>query len=379
MTQRFQNLTQAEYPALALSALNFADAHARQSLTKSSQGHLLHACESLLRGPRSDYFGNQNYFLEGLRTHTRQPYAEGQSFVTYSASIALDAIAKYLVGRPGRIGMITPTFDSVPALFRRSGLSLTAVPESIVLPWCDLAAVELMTLSTLILVTPNNPSGARLPEAGLRELLGWAARRQVLLVLDLSFRLLEETALNFDVIGAAEEAGASVLTVDDTGKTLPLLDTKLGVLSATSDVAADLGHICSDILLNVAELDLRLLGTLLAETDEVARARALIAMNRAALTGALTNGLPSGSDTGHPRSSVAWVRVGASRDHIVSECRKRSMYVLPGNDFFWDAVQGENPDEAAIRLPLLRDQDYFGRGIDVLLDVLSEALATSAD
>ncbi|WP_329249470.1 aminotransferase class I/II-fold pyridoxal phosphate-dependent enzyme [Streptomyces sp. NBC_01478] len=363
-TPTASTLTQHEWPALARDTVNLADAHARHSLSTQSVQGLAAILEGLLAKQGSNYFEAEEAFRAALSGHTGQQYGTNSSFLTYSASIALDAAAKQLLPQRRPIGLLTPTFDSVPALFRRSGLHLTPVPERRVLPAVDLDYLDGLSLGALIVVVPNNPTGTVMFPDQVIGLLGWAARRGVTLVLDLSFRMFDP-GLRFDVIESADGIGAQVLTVDDTGKTIPLYDTKLGVLSASRTLAQQTGRICGDILLNLPELDLRMLGYLFGQQGpdaEVARACRIAAANGALLAELSAGGTPRSAGGGF-QPTVAWLHCDTGRDHIVESCRRSGVALLPGDRFFWDRSWQRNPGSERIRVPLLRDEKLFEDGM----------------
>ncbi|MFI2374485.1 pyridoxal phosphate-dependent aminotransferase [Streptomyces sp. NPDC018964] len=363
------SLTEHEWPALAAGTINLADAHARHSLSSDSVRRISEVTQNLLADSGSDYFEAEAWFREALTRHTGQRYPVRSSYLTYSASIALDVIAKYLRSVRGPIGVLTPTFDSVPALFTRSGLDLMPVPEDRILPNCDTGFLDSLGLGALVVVAPNNPTGAILTPDQASTLLEWGARHDVLLVLDASFRMFDP-GLKLDLVDMANDMGADVTTVDDTGKAIPLHDTKVGVLTATRSLVRDLGSICTDVLLNVSELNIRMLAALLEDDGphgEVARARAVAAANQRHLEQrfGLTLSLP---DEHAFQQSVAWLHLGENRDAVIDACQARSVMVLPGDRFYWDRDRGDtdNPGSQWIRVPLLRDKDLFSRGLDAL-------------
>ncbi|WP_108986788.1 pyridoxal phosphate-dependent aminotransferase [Streptomyces coelicoflavus] len=363
------SLTEHEWPALAASTINLADAHARHSLSSDSVRRVSEVTQNLLADSGSDYFEAETWFREALTLHTGQHYPMRSSYLTYSASIALDVIGKYLRSVQGPIGMLTPTFDSVPALFGRSGLDLVPVPEDRILPNCDTGFLDSLELGALVVVAPNNPTGAVLTPDQACALLEWSARHDVLLVLDASFRMFDPR-LKLDLVEMANDIGADVTTVDDTGKTIPLHDTKVGVLTATRALARDLGSICTDVLLNVSELNIRMLAALLEDDGphgEAARARAVAAANQKHLEQRFGLTLDPPHEHAFQRS-VAWLHLGGDRDAVVDACRARSVQVLPGDRFYWDRDRDDtdNPGSQWIRVPLLRDKDLFNRGLEAL-------------
>jgi aspartate/methionine/tyrosine aminotransferase len=264
--------------------------------------------------------------------------------------------------------MMTPTFDNLPALLRLSGVPLVAVPQQRLMPACDFAHLDSLGIDALVVVLPNNPTGVTWTRDTIAQTMLWAAKRHVLLVFDLSFRMLDP-AICFDLVAAGEGAGASVICIDDTGKVLSLLDTKTSVLSATADIGPALEQVCSEILLNVSSMDLLLLTKILEDEhdNEVERARSLVVDNRVRLLSALSSlNLPQRV---MPRDvldtmSVEWLFLGPRRDDIVEACARRGLHVLPGDRFHWES--GDGAGRQHIRLALSRDPQYFERGVKIL-------------
>lgn len=372
------SLTEIELLAYADGVVNLSDGHARQSLGETSRRNLVAAFGDLVTSGGSNYPQAVEEFWDKLAAHTGQRYGATSTHVVYAASIALDVVGRYLSPQRGAIGMVTPIFDNIPTLFRRSSLTLTAVPERHVMPECDVDFLDSLRLDALVLVTPNNPTGTRLHFTEIVRLLEWAARRNVTLVLDLAFRLFDSD-LRRDVIAAANEVGSDLVTVDDTGKILPLYGTRVGVLSATRRLGACLGRLCADVQLDVSELDLRMLCVLLegkGDGSEVTAARRLAAANRRALERRLPPWVRmSGVGDEDFRPSVAWLRCGAVRDAVVAACRKRSLEILPGDQFFWDSATGRNEGSEWIRVSLMRDADYFARGTELLAEAIHDVAA----
>ncbi|EIV94759.1 aminotransferase class I/II-fold pyridoxal phosphate-dependent enzyme [Frankia sp. QA3] len=378
MTRVVPNLTLLESVALRSTAINLSDGHARQSLGVGTSLHIRSLLSSLLDESRRDQSSAERKFLDSLTSHTGQAYKE-PSFIFYSSSVALTVVGVFLASTGRSVGVICPTFDSIPGLLRLLGLSLIPVPEARLMPSVDFTYLDSLGLGALVVVTPNNPTGAGLGRTAVRGLFEWAAERRVHLVFDLAFRWFDDD-MRWDVIAEADEYEVTAASLDDTGKVLSLLDTKLSVLSVTRNLVDTIREIQSEFLLNVSELSLRLLGAALdplRADNEVATAREIVAVNRRRLNDVLAAALPasllSGSDdhiTSH--LSIAWVAVGPRRDEIVQQCRSRNLEILPGDRFSWcgSARCAGGPDR--IRIALLRDEEYFAKGVGVLADVLGE-------
>ncbi|MFI6853033.1 pyridoxal phosphate-dependent aminotransferase [Streptomyces sp. NPDC050416] len=376
--QQPRNLTEFELMA-QVSRLDLADGHANHSLHQETMSVLEDAFTAALKEERHGLVHRvEREFLSALGKHTGQQYSATSSHIVYSASVGVDIMAKYLAVRRYRTGMITPTFDNLPALMTMTGVELVPVPEKLVLPEPEIDELSRLELDALFLVLPNNPTGAGMDGAALRRLVEWGAAQCVLIVIDASFRLLDPRAC-VDLIAVAEDAGADVVTIDDTGKTVSLQDTKASVLSVTHRLREPVSEVVSHCLLNVSCLDLRLLTSVLTmppDRDEIHRARALSRRNRGTLREMLVSCgrigcLPDSSPGPDSALSIEWLHVGPERDRVLRQCRSQGLQILPGQPFFWAADGAAQPRTGQwVRIALLRDPEEFQRGADIFVSAL---------
>lgn len=357
------------------SLIDLSDGHAKQSLRPASQEVLSLAFRELVGNPELSGPGLVRFFTENLSRHTGQPYRHGHVELMYSASVAVNAAAQFLRHSGRRtVGVVSPTVDTIAAQFPNAGLRPLPIPEAVVMPDCDLPVLARTAMDALLVVTPGNPSGARLGRHALTKLIEWSVRRRLLLIVDMSFRMFDPQA-RWDVLNVAEQCDADVIVIDDTGKTLSIGGVKLAVISCTRRLREGLSRICHELRHAVPELDLLLLGSLLAaeRENEVDAARALVRKNWAYLARRL-------HDIGHAvpvadaapntfQPTVAWLAIGPERDRVVAACRDRSLELNPGDSYYWDTV-GRNPGSRMIRLALLRDAAYLSRGIDLLAEAI---------
>lgn len=361
-----RNLTQIEGPALRVP-LNLCDGHARHSLSQDTKNQLKHTIAETLDEDTQDIEAVQRRFLASLSARSGQDYERFPSHILYSASVAIDVVAKYLAAHALRTGLILPAFDCLPALLRRNGVDTVPVPEQRLMPVMDLDFLDSLRLGALFVVTPNNPTGAGVAQDELARLFAWAAARNVVVVLDLSFRLLDDRVRG-DLLDLAETLGADLITIDDTGKVLSVFDTKVGVLAATHSLGTELGLLCSEILLNVSSVDLRLLTTVLDAPGEVDATRDLVRANRTYLRALLSevdplDRFPSRfTAAADSLMGVEWIRVGDRQQAIWQACWQQGLAILPGDCFDWAGDTGSE----WIRLALPRDPEYFRRGADIL-------------
>ncbi|MCX4744612.1 aminotransferase class I/II-fold pyridoxal phosphate-dependent enzyme [Kitasatospora sp. NBC_01287] len=381
-----RNLTEYELQAQS-SQLDLADGHANHSLHHGTRTALGRTFARSFEEPRHGQVKRvERRFLDALGHHTGQEYHPARAHIVYSASVATDIVAKHLALTGRRTGVIAPTFDNIPALVTMAGVEVVPVHERSLLPEPDLDRLDALGLAALVVVLPNNPTGTGMAPNAARRLLRWAGERDVLVVFDASFRLLDPSSC-WDVLALAERCAADAAVIDDTGKALPLQDTKASVLTVTSGLAPAVSEIVSQYLLNVSCLDLRLLTTVLTPSqhcDEVLRARDIARSNRGTLRDALRAAglaalLPAGAPDDGSTINVEWLHVGPAQQRILEHCRAAGLQILPGQPFFWSTGAGERPT-GWVRVALLRDPADVRRGVAILLDAVrthGESVAVS--
>lgn len=369
------NLTELELAALSRDVINLSDGHARQSLTLAGRDRVVKAMETLTGGP-SDYFEAERRFLDDLSAHSGQEYREGRAFVTYSSSVAMGVVATHLRQRGRPVGVMCPTFDNIPGILRTMDVELVPVGEEYVIPGFDLDCLDALQVGALILVVPNNPTGHCPSPHALCGLMEWAAAKGVLLVLDTAFRWFDRDAC-WDLIRAADDRGADVISIDDTGKILSFSDVKAAVISPSRQLVASIRAIHTQYVLNVSELALRVLSGMMDPAlpdNEVARAHDIVGTNRKYFDAAVNAHLDLiGHDPRMPGRKVAlsveWLSLPGYRDRVVRACRDGGVEVLAGDHFYWaDPPRGRG---SYLRLALMRDPAVFARGADVVVEAIA--------
>ena len=102
---------------------------------------------------------------------------------------AAELIKALMESVEGKIGIIRPTFEEYPNRYDKNEV-VAYKPQNDEFRY---SAADLMNffgdkdISTLILINPDNPSGNYIDEAGIKELIGWTARKGIRFVLDESF------------------------------------------------------------------------------------------------------------------------------------------------------------------------------------------------
>ena len=221
---------------------------------------------------------------------------------------------------------------------------------------------EYHNLEALFLVLPNNPTGWNLSARQLQALACDAASRQLLLVIDFSFRYFDLNAP--DAYQILADAGCNFIAIEDTGKYLSFADMKIGIIASDDSIAGEIAGIVEDILLNVSPFAVELVAQLMTRDDR-AGTHNLMRLNRTQLSIA-TERLNVDVHSPLETMSVAWISAkrGYQMDELVGQWRERGVVVLPGGPFFWDDYsRGAN----YARIALARPSMIFDEALTVMI------------
>jgi aspartate/methionine/tyrosine aminotransferase len=371
-TDTIGTLTDWEWRGLDVE-MNLADAHAR-GLSRLVSDLTLDLDQLFaISGGRGQQEVERD-FLEAFFSLAMQPSALElpPPLLHYACSISLDVLSKFLrATRRYRVCVVEPTFDNIPQLLQRHGLSLQPLDEATFDDQPGLA-IALAGADALVLVTPNNPTGRGLTPAQLQGIAELCATTETLLVLDMSFRFFGDAAGWDQYAVLTGVRGLEFVCVEDTGKTWPLLEMKAGILVSSAPLAASLRRVTDELLLNVSPFILQVLTeVILAGQDGAGDAgglgviRGLVARNRAALRPRLEE-LGANVTLGGSESSVEWLELGHDRAvHTAQRLLARGVAVLPGSPFYWSRP---HVGDRFVRLALYRDADYFDAALGRLLD-----------
>lgn len=365
------NLTELEILA-EHSGINMADGHARQALT-AGQRRIVEDMPGLFSAaqrlsPRVLDRDAQAAFLTALGQHSALACAE--LLTCYSSSVAMEILARAAyAGGVRRVGLVHPTFDNIPDILRGVGMQLVPVAED-QLTAPDPAAEAGFEL--LFVTTPNNPTGAVLNEQQLARWAAWCAARDVVLVLDTSFRGFDSRAM-FDHYAVLDDSGARWAIIEDTGKLFPVLDLKAGFLAAATHVGLPLRRIYTDILLGVSPFILRLV-VALAEDGAgggLAELHQRMAAHRAILRATVATRQQISYPDPDSRISVDRLLLPAGLDAVTvtGALQDRGVRVLPCPKFHWAVPEQGN---RFLRVALGRPEPAIRAGAAVVRDYLDD-------
>jgi aspartate/methionine/tyrosine aminotransferase len=302
------------------------------------------------------------------------PPASGLAF-HYSVSVSIECAARALVDIGfRRVGLITPTIDLIPLLLRRAGLQLVPLEETKF--WADAAyrRDQLRRCECLCLVVPNNPTGFEPDQATFLDAVGAAADQGLALMVDFSFRFYSRLHRwdQYDTI-ASSWPTLNAVFLEDTGKTWPTAELKVGFSCALGSLRAPLRDATREVLLNVSPFTLRVL-TELINADLNLRRQSLadphscqvIAENRRELRQRL-GGVNVVVDSQDSLVSVEWLRLPTSTGaQTCAWLEAQGVSVLPGESFYWDRSDGARH----VRVALARSPAYFREAAAALTTLL---------
>ncbi len=367
------NLTELEI--LALDAdVNLADGHPRQDLTPGQRAivdRMPQLFDVARHTPFEDLETRAHRAFLGALGQRLAPVGRGRMYSAYASSVGMDVVARCLAEAAPRVGLIHPTFDNIPDLLKAWSVQLVPLEEDEL----GARAIERAgALDAVFLTTPNNPTGHVVDADTLGEIAEYCAARDVVLVLDTSFRGFD-TRSQYDSYELLDGTGVEYAVIEDTGKLWPTLELKLGIVVESRRNRLDIERAMSDILLSVSPFVLLMVEALAedAAAGGFARLHELVAANRALLRGALEE-VPHGQviDNG-TRISVERVKLadGLSARAMSDELRARGVHVLPCGSFHWAR---QDACDNCLRIALGREPETLRRA----LPELRRALATAA-
>jgi len=104
----------------------------------------------------------------------------------------------------------------------------------------------------IILNTPNNPTGAVYPEAALRDVVSFAAKRELTIIADEAYEgLVYDGARHVSVASLGAEAAARVVTVQTCSKSYAMTGFRVGYAAGPADLIRAAGRVHGHVTGNV--------------------------------------------------------------------------------------------------------------------------------
>jgi aspartate/methionine/tyrosine aminotransferase len=357
---------------------NLCDAHTHQKPTSAESAAIIDNLSALFmrssqieQAQTDAHIVTSYHQLAGQRPSIEITYP----LLCYSSSQAFEIACNLLrLERLKRVALYEPTFDNIPDILRRHGMTLT--PLDVMGCWIDELhhLVQESQIDAAVLVVPNNPTGEVISQAELEDISRLLAAHGILLIIDASFRLFDDRAC-FDFYSILLASGVSFIVIEDTGKVWPTLDLKLAFVNCSRDLWEGSYSIHQDFLLNVSPFVNLLVAEFcrISSEDNLLNVRSLIADNRATAREVFYDPGLCRCVNRDSRVSVELIQVrnGHSATEIADYINDtRGVSVLPGTRFFWSNQQ-PNAD-SFLRLALSRDRNYFKSGATRAAEAMTE-------
>ncbi|MFD1151392.1 aminotransferase class I/II-fold pyridoxal phosphate-dependent enzyme [Saccharothrix hoggarensis] len=370
------SLTRHEWAGL-MNTHNLADGHARQAQTLRMREVVARLPELYTAADEVPQLTLQREFEEafyGLAGQHSVVTRERRPLHHYSSSLSIEVVANYLREKGSRVSLLHPTFDNIPAILRRHQVPLTPITERIFAEPDDPAFYR--DTDAIFLVTPNNPTGTDPAPDVMRTIARRCVEHDVLLIVDYSFRFFSAHLAGWDQYAYFESIGLRHIGIEDTGKTWPTLDLKIGSLIADARVYPRLQEITDDLLLNVSPFIFALIRDYV-DADRELSSRQVGAVNRGVLERALEGGPVTPVPAAGPMS-VAWLRLpeGWRASDLCDWLTEQEVSVLPGWPFFW---ADHSAGEGFVRVALMRSEGDFADAARALAEALERYASRGQD
>ena len=362
-TERTEKLTVHEWSGVT-GRYNLADGHPRQNLTPAQVSAVGDVTELFIRSAARNEHEVKRSFESAFFGLAGQHAVRSLDFPLsqYSGSSAIELMANYLRLQRKSVTMMHPTFDSLADTLKRHGVPLTPMPVEELLSLTP--ASPPIATDALYFVIPNNPTGHCPTREQFGNIVEYCAANSILLLVDFCFRFYGDF-WDYDQYGLMLDAGVEFITTEDTGKTFPAGDVKLGMTLSSKRPYNDLKDISDDFLFSVAPFVFAILTRFIAaERRETRRvlSQDVADVNRAALHDALDGSKLEIVNTRH-RMGLDWVRLprGWNASALTRWLHQEGgPQLLPGERFYWaDYSEGRR----YARVALLRDPEYFADAV----------------
>nr|WP_280176115.1 aminotransferase class I/II-fold pyridoxal phosphate-dependent enzyme [Xenorhabdus budapestensis] len=270
--------------------------------------------------------------------------------------------------------MVEPTFDNLALILRRRGVPpLCAISESMVF---DAEPQELQQwlknnrIDILFIVSPTNPSGRCLSVQRLDIISSLVHRLGITLALDSSFRLYNREL--FDDVDILLRNQTRFIAFEDTGKTIPTLDTKASLIYSSADLAKELEELYNEVYLCCSGLSL----ALITRSFELAKDAGLenvlwhlVDQRRSRLRSALVGtGLSVAPESMHSVTGLEWLTFDAKEYNDLQVCTLLEEYgiaTVSGRQFYW-ASSFLAEHQSRVRLSMMKPEHNFERALQIL-------------
>jgi aspartate/methionine/tyrosine aminotransferase len=359
-----------EYAALD-AAVNLADGHPRVQLDTRVWDGAINFQAAFRQALRSETRAEQR-LIDSFEALLGERFPR-RPLISYSVSSLVMVLANHFRQRGLDVAMAEPNFDNIRDLLISGGVAVETFPEE------DLATRIAVfergaAPAVLWLTSPSNPTGRTLDVDVYHDLARHCQEAGTLLVVDNCFRFFAGSIRPFAQYALLESyPDLDYVLLEDTGKTVPLVDVKVGLLLPSRRLAGALTRLNQELLLSVSPYLLNVLCDAISVLAAGALndwLRPLVDGNRRVLVEALrpyADRLRLASWSAD--SPFLWYHVQAPADgeRLTLAARAAGVHVLPGTRFYADRPL---PGRAFVRIALTRDREVVERGAATLCQVL---------
>lgn len=369
------NLTEIEVDGLK-AAFTFADGHAYHDMPTELQEVMNNLPQVWREACDTSVPAMEERFKQTFGRIVRSTLlGEHKHFsLCPTASNSIDIVAAWLASHGHSVGLLEPTFDNLYLLLKRRKVNIVSVQEEDLLRLDVLRAkIKYANLQSILVVSPNNPTGFQLDEGEFRALCEVCTRTGVTLILDATFRFY--STLRYDEYRILAECETKYILIEDTGKTWPTQDTKVSLMACSPTIADELRALYEEVYLCHSNFAVALLNRLVDRTERSGLESVIwqnVAARRAKLIAALRGSALSLAATSRPACAlpVVWLdcsATGLTDMQLVRRLAKFDVALLPGRFFFWNS-QAQNTNR--VRVSLLRSDAMLEPGLRALKQAL---------
>ena len=144
---------------------------------------------------------------------------------------AAELIKSLLSNMEGRIGVVYPTFEEYPNRYKKEIIVYSPTNPDFSYTVSDLKEYfSDKTLSTLLLINPDNPSGNYISKVDVLSLIEWAGKRSITLILDESFvDFTNDTFCNSLLSNEILETFSNLVVIKSISKSYGVPGLRLGI------------------------------------------------------------------------------------------------------------------------------------------------------
>ncbi len=366
----YTSLTEVEVESLH-SQYGFADGHAYHSMPAGLQSAILDLPQIWEYAQSRSVPEMEKEFRSLTAKLIRSPTlaAHPHYSISPTASNSIDIVGAWLDKEDHKVGLLEPVFDNLYLLLKRRKVRIESIGER------DLVELDQLKqkiirygLTSLFIVTPNNPTGFQLNGAQFHDLCSLCASMKVALIVDKTFRLYSTDI--FDNYKILEESGIDYAVIEDTGKTWPTQDLKASLMAYSESLSKDMRMLYEEVFLCSSSFALALLGRIIDKTHAIGIDKIVwseVAKRTTHLERALAGTqLFITRNEGSCAMPVIWLDCGGTglTDlELIHELKHFGVVLLPGRLFFRNS---QVQHTRHVRFSLLKPDAVFYEGVEVL-------------